>query len=102
MNSQDNHQISSSEDEIIDILKNALLNSFQKLKGIQKCGILFSGGVDSSLAALLAKRYCDEVTLFSSCTEDSRDFRFVSRAADILNLTLMKTKMSSESVWQIA
>ena len=101
MNYQDNHKTSKSEFETIDILKKTLLNSFQKLQGIERCGILFSGGVDSSLAALLAERYCEEVTLFSSCTEDSRDFRFVSRAADILNLELIITKMSSESVWRI-
>ena len=100
MNFHGSHQIAGSESEMIDLMKHTLLKSFQKLQGIQRCGILFSGGVDSSLAALLTKRYCNEVILFSSCTENSRDSEFVSRAAKLLNLELIETTMTSENVWE--
>ena len=99
MNSHSNHRIFSSEPETIELMKSTLLKSFQNLQGLQRCGILFSGGVDSSLAALLTKRYCNEVILFSSCTENSRDSEFISRAAKILNLELIETTMTSENVW---
>jgi asparagine synthase (glutamine-hydrolysing) len=96
MSSLGNHH---KESVFIDKLKTSLLESFQKLCEIQRCGVLFSGGVDSSLAALLTERFCDEVTLFSSCSEDSRDSMFVSQAADALNLQIIETRMTSECIW---
>jgi asparagine synthase (glutamine-hydrolysing) len=80
-------------------MEKALLESFQQLEGIQSCGVLFSGGVDSSLAAILAKKFCDEIVLLTSCAQGARDSRTAKKAADILNLEFVETRMSSESVW---
>jgi asparagine synthase (glutamine-hydrolysing) len=87
--------------EAIDILKKNLLDSFQNLQGIHRCGILFSGGIDSSLAAFLARRFCGEVTLLNTCAEGSRDSQSVTEDAKILDLKLIETRMDSESVWNI-
>jgi asparagine synthase (glutamine-hydrolysing) len=81
------------------MLKRDLLESFQHLQNIQKSGVLFSGGVDSSLAALLTERFCDKVILLTSYADGSRDSQRAPKSAEILNMKLLETQMSSESVW---
>lgn len=88
-----------TESEILEIMKHSLLKAFQQLHGLKGCGVLFSGGVDSSLAAMLTTRFCDEVTLFSAYTKESRDSENISKAAEILNMQLNETTITSDCVW---
>lgn len=99
MNSQDIPRKPNSKSEALTIMKRSLLDSFQQLEGIDKCGVLFSGGVDSSLAAVLSDRFCDEICLLTSHAEGSRDSQIVFKSAKKLNMHLIETQMDSENVW---
>ncbi|MCK4567152.1 MAG: hypothetical protein KAU48_07575, partial [Candidatus Thorarchaeota archaeon] len=60
-------------EQVLDSLKLHLENSFTQLEGEKKCAVLFSGGVDSSLAALLTKKHCDDTLLITARCEGSHD-----------------------------
>jgi asparagine synthase (glutamine-hydrolysing) len=90
-----------SREEAVKLLTTPLHDAFRKLAGIQKCGVLFSGGLDSSLAAVMTSEYCDETILFSSFAPSSHDQRFASMAADLLGMQLVQVKMTAEEVWSV-
>lgn len=71
-----------------------------------KCGVLFSGGKDSTYAAYLAKKYGNEITcLISIISENPESYMFhtpsiskVKKQAEIMNIPLIiqKTKGQKE------
>ncbi len=65
-----------------------------------RIAIAFSGGLDSSLIAHLAKRNC-EVELFSCGTEKSEDLLYAERAAKLLELPLYKSVLSEQEILAI-
>ncbi|TFF91131.1 asparagine synthetase B [Candidatus Thorarchaeota archaeon] len=75
-----------------------LTDSFNKVSG-QKVGVLFSGGVDSSLVAHLAERHCREVQLYTCYAQGSRDRRAAQEAADILEQSISFIEMDEDLVW---
>jgi len=52
-----------------------------KLRSAQRTGILFSGGLDSTLIAYLASRH-SEIVLYTAGTEDSPDLEWARKVAD--------------------
>ncbi len=74
----------------------ALTSAVSREKG--PTGILFSGGTDSSLLSLLAKVVNSNVMLYSSCTVDSHDSKWVPKAAEFLGLPLKIIKKGDEDV----
>ncbi|WP_285519823.1 DUF7411 family protein [Thermococcus nautili] len=58
-----------------------VLNYAVKLRSAQRTGILFSGGLDSTLIAYLASRHSD-VVLYTAGTEDSLDLEWARKVAD--------------------
>ena len=52
----------------------------------EPAGVLFSGGLDSSLLAFLLHRIGKEIHLYSSCTSESHDAEWAPRAAELLGL----------------
>ncbi|CAB50044.1 asparagine synthase (glutamine-hydrolyzing) [Pyrococcus abyssi] len=77
-------------------LQNLLIDSV-KVRASKKVGVLFSGGVDSSLIALIASRYSD-VILYTSGTEDSKDVEWARRVAEELGLKLRESLFSREDI----
>ena len=63
----------------------------------KKTGVLFSGGLDSSLIAHLASRYSD-VVLYTAGTENSPDLEWARKASDILGLELREYVFTEEDV----
>jgi len=76
-------ELISDENVAINLLRDALHRAVDKRMG-QKTGIAFSGGVDSSLIAALAKG--SRITLYSVGLENSHDVRQATRAAELLGL----------------
>ena len=73
-------------------LKKAVL---KRVRGLDKVGVICSGGVDSSLIAKLSSLYC-EVILYAVGTENSEDLIYAERLAKDLNLKLRKKIISEE------
>ena len=69
----------------------------RRVKGCRKVAVSFSGGLDSSLIAMLAARRT-EVTLCSAFASGSRDELGVGRAADLLGLRSLSTKLEGPRV----
>ncbi|MFW9849922.1 MAG: asparagine synthase C-terminal domain-containing protein [Candidatus Thorarchaeota archaeon] len=66
-----------------------------------KCGVLFSGGVDSSLIANVAKEITDEVILLSAGTQTSRDKKQTAEAAELLNMELIYSDLTPDHIWNL-
>ncbi|WP_297500775.1 asparagine synthase-related protein [Thermococcus sp.] len=64
-----------------------LLNYSVRVRTAGKTGVLFSGGLDSTVVALLASRYSD-VVLYTAGAEGSQDVEWADRVADYLGLPL--------------
>ncbi|MFA4640241.1 asparagine synthase (glutamine-hydrolyzing) [Pyrococcus kukulkanii] len=78
-------------------LKNLLLYSV-RLRTRDEIGILFSGGLDSSLIAFLASKFSEKVVLYTAGTEDSKDVEWARKVAEELGLTLREYIFSLEEV----
>ena len=68
-----------------------------KLRCGRKTGVLFSGGLDSSLVAFLASQYSD-VVLYTAGTEDSKDLEWARKVGEILGLELKEYVFTEEDV----
>jgi len=88
-------------EKVIKDLQSHLLSSFSYLENTSKSAVLFSGGVDSSLAALLTKQHCKDTLLITARCEDSHDARVSKRAAKAMSLDLVEATIDSETVWEV-
>ncbi|HID47795.1 MAG TPA: asparagine synthase (glutamine-hydrolyzing) [Methanococcaceae archaeon] len=69
-------------------VEKALWNGvIKRVRGLDKVGIIFSGGVDSTLVAKMASEYC-KVTLYTSGLEGCEDLEYGERIAEDLGLKL--------------
>jgi asparagine synthase (glutamine-hydrolysing) len=82
--------------------KRALMLSMKKrTQGLDRIGIIFSGGIDSVLVAWLAKDLVKEVICYNAGTLDSSDILFADKVAKELQLTLkvnVITKCSTQEM----
>jgi asparagine synthase (glutamine-hydrolysing) len=85
---------------VIDNLRELLNASFKYIKMSQKCGVLFSGGVDSALAALLTMKECDDTLLVTAMCKDSHDEKAAMRAAEILMAKHAIVKIDDAAIWK--
>lgn len=79
----------------------AALEYAVRLRTPEKVGVLFSGGLDSSLLALIASEYGD-VTLYTAGEENSPDVEWARRASDVLGLPLREHLFEEDEVEEAA
>ncbi len=84
--------------ELLGTLTETLQKSFDKLSG-KTIGVLFSGGIDSSLAALLANRVAKKTILLAVAAPDSHDAFAATSSAEALGLDLTKIMLDPRVVW---
>jgi asparagine synthase (glutamine-hydrolysing) len=78
-----------SKDMLINYLKALIVDSVKKrTHDLEKVGVLFSGGIDSSLLAQICVDLGVETELFSVGSEDSPDIKFAQMIADDMGLRL--------------
>jgi asparagine synthase (glutamine-hydrolysing) len=101
----DTYKLNSGDEKIISENKalkeyeNSLMDSMRKrTEGHGRIGIIFSGGVDSVLVALIAKQMCDDVTCYASGFADSPDVQYAKKAAKELNLKLKVSILDKENI----
>ena len=85
----------------INILDEAFCDAVRKRIAKEKVGVLFSGGVDSTLIAFLLKKFKANVTCFSVGLKGSPDLSVAKRAADILKLKLVFKEFSEDEALDV-
>lgn len=71
------------------LLKDSIIKSVKKrIDGIDKVGIIFSGGVDSTLLAKLSKDIGTETVLYTVGTEKSVDLKYAKKAAKSMDIPI--------------
>ncbi len=84
----------SDKEHAKTLIRESLLNAIY-LRAQNNFGILFSGGLDSSLIALVCKKYVKKpFNCYSIGLEDSSDIEYAKEVASLLDLNL-KTKILS-------
>jgi len=86
-------------DSIKKKLKEAFINSVGKrMQGVEKVGIMFSGGIDSTLIAHIAKKFDSKLFLYSVGMEDSEDIKYAKKFAGELCLEVKQIILSEEEL----
>ena len=80
-------------------LSKLLVTAFEKTLE-ERVAVAFSGGIDSSLIAFVAKQHC-ETELFTCGTEKSEDVQYADQAAKLLALPLYKSVIGEQEVLDI-
>jgi asparagine synthase (glutamine-hydrolysing) len=80
-------------------LKKPLTASFGKLSIAHGCAVLFSGGVDSALAALLTREYCPEMLLITAVCGNGYDQKAAVSTAEMMSLRSTVLKIDAEAIW---
>ena len=86
------------EAELFLELKEAIERAVGESCRGERVGVLFSGGLDSTLIAHLAKRYAASVELFTAGMEDAPDVAWAIRIAKELGLPLNVSVLKEENV----
>lgn len=82
-------QIETLKSQIGGNLKESLLNAIKTRIPNQKFGIMFSGGVDSSLIALICKQFGADFICYAVGIENSTDLVAAKKAAKLLDIKLV-------------
>ncbi|MEN6329952.1 MAG: asparagine synthetase B [Methanobacteriaceae archaeon] len=91
----------SSHDFLKSQLKNDLICSVEKrIMGLERVGIIFSGGVDSTLLAQICLKIGVEPELYTVGKKGSPDTEFSRKAAHEMGLNLHIHQVTESEVWR--
>ncbi|MBU4493356.1 MAG: hypothetical protein KKA61_03215, partial [Nanoarchaeota archaeon] len=89
INSLKTEKIENNKEKCIELVKEKLINSIKKRTfNLKKFGILFSGGIDSLIIALICKKIGLNFNCYAIGLENSKDLEWAERTALALNLKL--------------
>lgn len=92
-------QRDADPEHFLKLLHIHLRDSFKHIRGLTRCAVLFSGGVDSALAALMTKETCSDTLLITARGEGSHDAKVAVRAAKSMNLPIVEIELTSRILW---
>lgn len=80
-------------------LETKLIDSVKKrLRGLSRVGVMFSGGIDSTILAHLSREMGVETILYTVGREDSDDFKFARKSAEDMGLPIRLGKVTMDDV----
>ncbi|QLJ52909.1 MAG: Asparagine synthetase [glutamine-hydrolyzing] [Candidatus Fermentimicrarchaeum limneticum] len=86
-------------DSLKERLKEAFIHSVGKrMQGVERVGIMFSGGIDSALIAHVARRFNSKLFPYSVGMEGSEDIRYAKKFAGELGLEVRQIILSEEEL----
>jgi len=84
--------------EALDCYREALVEAVRKrVQGLEKVGIIFSGGIDSVLIARIAKKFTD-ATCYTAGLVGSEDVKYAKIAASKIGLDIRVNELTPEDV----
>lgn len=96
-----NFRYNTLEDALRAYKKSLMLAMKKRTEGLDRIGIIFSGGIDSVLVAWLAKDMVKEVICYNAGTLDSSDILFADKVAKDLQLTLKVNVITKRSTQEM-
>jgi asparagine synthase (glutamine-hydrolysing) len=96
-----NFRYNTLEDALRAYKRSLMLAMKKRTEGLDRIGIIFSGGIDSVLVAWLAKNMVREVICYNAGTLDSSDIIFADKVAKDLQLTLKVNVISKRSTQEM-
>jgi len=94
-------EIINNEKQAVSKLKIILMNAVKKRIPKEKFGILFSGGIDSTLIAYLCKKFSKDFVCYTVGIEGSQDIEFARKVSKKLNLPYKEKVFSIDEIRQI-
>ncbi len=89
----DFNSLETNKKRAIRNLKDKIIESIKR-NGVNKCGVLFSGGVDSTLIAFILKKLNFDFKCYSVGLENAQDLEWAEKVAKELNFKLEKRILS--------
>jgi asparagine synthase (glutamine-hydrolysing) len=96
-----NFRYNTLEDALRAYKRSLMLAMKKRTEGLDRIGIIFSGGIDSVLVAWLAKNMVKEVICYNAGTLDSSDILFADKVAKDLRLTLKVNVITKRSTQEM-
>jgi asparagine synthase (glutamine-hydrolysing) len=92
-------QRSTDRKTAVEILKKTLKDSFKYIPKDEKCAVLFSGGVDSALVALMTMKECRDTLLVTALCKDSHDETAAIENAKVLGANHAIVLIDDKTIW---
>ncbi len=89
------------EKSLVNALTNLLTEAVKQRVLNKKIAVSFSGGLDSTLIAYLAKQYADDVTLVNTTFGDMKDRTNAITAAEKIGLEVNFVNLEKEELYEI-
>ncbi|MBS3098518.1 asparagine synthetase B [Candidatus Woesearchaeota archaeon] len=96
----DFNNLETNKERAKRILKERIIEAVKK-NAVDNCGVLFSGGVDSTLIAFILKKINIKFTCYSVGLENAQDLQFAEKVASALSFDLKTKVITLEEFEQI-
>lgn len=99
INNNENMNYDQIKKNLLKLIKNS---TYDRINGLDHIGLVFSGGVDSTILATLLKKYCEtheiDITLYTVGVENSKDLKYGQKVAKQLGFPIKTTVIDENTV----